>query len=124
MKIDVHNHAIPQEVLGPVKTSGFRPKTALFSFSGNTCGNKMQISGYCFLRCVRTMRIRPFDKKYWEQLSGPITGAEFGAASIEAIKALQAGKGRKKVKRAGRQAIYRRRGKAMEWTTEELRRLY
>jgi hypothetical protein len=38
-------------------------------------------------------------------LAGPITDAEFGAASIAAIGAAQRGEGRKKIKRRGRRAI-------------------
>jgi hypothetical protein len=51
------------------------------------------------------MRIRPWDKNYWEQLAGPISDAEFGAASIAAIAAAQRGEGRKKIKHRGRRAI-------------------
>jgi hypothetical protein len=51
------------------------------------------------------MRVRPFGKKYWEQSCGLLTDAEFGAAYHAAIVTSGAGKGQKKIKRAGRRAV-------------------
>jgi hypothetical protein len=57
------------------------------------------------LKMEDTMQVRPFVKEYWERQVGPITDAENNAAGLAAMVAAGAGKGKKKIKRAGLKAI-------------------